>query len=521
MNNTMTFLFLGFMSLVYIVYIILPKKARPYCLLIFSLLFYALYSKFLTFFMLSTILTIYLGGLILNKIDDGEAKKRENLDKEQRKALKKKVKSKKRWVVALVIILNVAILGTLKYFNFFSSLFEGFLSWFNVSAHFPILKIALPLGISYYTLSAIGYIVDVSRGRHRGGNLISVALFISYFPQLFEGPFATYSQLSPQLMAGNGFDANNLYNGLKKILWGFFKKVVIADRLAIVVSAVFTNYSSYSGIIVVLGIVAFTFELYAEFSGLIDVASGISEMFGIKLAKNFEQPFFSTTVSEFWRRWHISLGAWFREYIFYPISMSHGMMNLNKKLYSEKTSFWQVFIPSAIALFVVWFLNGLWHGADIKYVVYGLYYYVLMMLGMALEPLFNLIYKKAGIDKDNKWIRALKIARTFILVNIGLLIFRAASLKEAANIFGSIFTGGSVDLIGLGVIDIYDTVWCFVGVAILLVVDYLNEKKKMPLSENWHTAAKFALLCSLAVLIIVFGAYGEGYIPPDPIYGGF
>ncbi len=520
MNDLMTWLFLAFMSLVYVVYMILPKKARPYCLLVFSLLFYVVYSKFLTFFMLSTILSIWLGGLWLNRIDDGEAKKREGLEKEARKALKKKVKRQKRLVVALIIIFNVAILATLKYFNFFGSLFEGFLSWFNLSVHMPILKIALPLGISYYTLSAIGYIVDVSQGRHRAGNLLSVALFISYFPQLFEGPFATYSTLAPQLMAGEGFNSQNLFSGLSKVLWGFFKKVVIADRLAIVVSAVFSNYASYSGLVVVLGIIAFTFELYAEFSGLIDVASGISEMFSIRLAKNFEQPFFSTTVSEFWRRWHMSLGAWFRQYIFYPVSMSQGMMKINKKL-AKKNSFWQVFVPSALALFVVWLLNGLWHGADIKYIVYGMYYYVLMMLGMALEPLFNLIYKKSGIDKNSKWVTFLKIARTFILVNIGLLIFRAATLKEAANIFTSIFQSGELNLISLGVIDIYDTIWCFIGVAILLVYDYLAEKKKLPNSQNWHTAGKVAFLIAMAVMIIVFGAYGEGYIPPDPIYGGF
>ena len=517
------FLFLAFMSVVYLIYILLPKKARPYCLLISSLVFYAVYSKFMTAFLLATIVTIYLGGVILNKLEGQFQTQKEGLDKEQRKALKEKFKRKKKLAVALIVVFNVAILAVLKYFNFFGSLLEGFLGWFNVSATVPVLKLVLPLGISYYTLSAIGYLVDVYRGKHKGGNFLEVALFISYFPQLFEGPFATFEKLTPQLMAGEGFNPTNFFNGALSVLWGFFKTVVVADRLAIVVSAVFANYSTYNGLVIVIGIVLFTFQLYAEFSGMIDVASGISEMFGIKLAKNFEQPFFSQTVTEFWRRWHISLGTWLREYIFYPISMSKGFMKMNKKLQGKVTSFLQVLIPSSIALFVVWFVNGIWHGAELKYIVYGLYYYVLTMAGMCLEQLRNLIYNKTKINKDHVALKILRIVRTFILVNIGMLIFRASDLGVAINMFDQIFKGGSINLIAENVIDVPDTIMAVLGLILVVGYDVLKECK-IDLREkvtNSHLALKYATLLVFIVVIILFGAYGDGYIAPDPIYGGF
>ena len=521
--SSIIFLFLAFMSVVYFIYILLPRKARPYCLLISSLLFYAVYSKFMTAFLLATILTIYLGGVIINKLDDKFQQQKEGLEKEQRKALKEQFKRKKKLAVALIVTFNVAILGVLKYFNFFGSLFEGFLSWFKVSASVPVLKLVLPLGISYYTLSAIGYLVDVYRGKHRGGNFLEVALFIAYFPQLFEGPFAMFEKLSPQLQAGEGFNADNFFNGVLSVLWGFFKTVVVADRLAIIVGAVFKNYATYNGLVIVIGIVLFTFQLYAEFSGMIDVAKGISEMFGIKLANNFDQPFMSQTVSEFWRRWHISLGAWLREYIFYPISMSKGFMKMNKRLQGKVKPFFQVLIPSLIALFVVWFVNGIWHGAEIKYIVYGLYYYVLTIIGMCIEPLHNLIYSKTKLNKDHICLKILRIIRTFILVNIGMLIFRATNLVEAVNMFAQIFKGGSINLIAKKVIDVQDTVMAVIGLLAVIVYDVLKERKidvKGKLTKS-HLAVKYATLLIFVFVIILFGAYGDGYVAPDPIYGGF
>ena len=462
----------------------------------------------------------------MQKLDDKAMLKIEagNLEKEDRKLLKKKIKNQKKCIAALAIILNLGILCALKYSAFFASTFDGIFSWFNVTTHFPVLKIGMPIGISYYTLTSIGYVVDIVRGKYPAEkNPFKVALFVCYFPHLYEGPFAKYDELAPQLYEGHDFDLDRVYKGILLITWGLFKKIVIADRFAIIVGAVFNDYKSFNGLIVVLSVICFTIQLYAEFSGLIDIASGISEIFGIRLAKNFEQPFFSQSVNEFWRRWHISLGVWFKEYIFYPISMSKGMMKLNKKMHGKVKPFWELFLPACFALFFVWFANGLWHGADWKYVIYGLYYYVLMIISMCIEPFRNKLFEKLKVKNDAKWLKILRITRTLILVNIGMLIFRANSLTSAFEMVKQIFHNGSLNILSIEGIDVQELVMMGIGAIVLLIVDILKENKKDILNElnNSNFFVKYGSLIVICFVIIIFGAYGNGYLPPDPIYGGF
>lgn len=526
MSSLLMILYLLFFTLVFGVYFLVPKKSRYIVLLVFSLAFFAIYSKFMVFFLLSTILTVYFAGLLMNKVDSKTSKiiSETNPGKDEKKILKAKAKKNKKIILICGVIFNLGILGVLKYSGFFASVFEGFLSIFSLKVSLPVLYVTLPLGISYYTLSSLGYMIDVCRGKYKAENdIFKVALFVSYFPHLFEGPFARYDELAPQLYEGHDFDSKRVGSGFLLIVWGFFKKIVIADRLAIVAGEIFSNYSQYNGIVVVIGIIFFTFQLYAEFSGLIDIASGISEMFGIKLTKNFEQPFHSKSIAEFWRRWHISLGAWFREYIFYPITMSKSMLKLNKKLHGKVKPFFELFIPSMIALFAVWFTNGLWHGADWKYIVYGLYYYVLTLMGMCFEPLFNKIYDKYKIDKNSWIVSSLKILRTFILVNIGMLIFRASNLNVAWDMFTQIFKGGSFNFIKDGVIDYQDFIISILSIGVLLTADIMKENKidiREKISQkNYYF--KLAVTLSLILVIVVFGAYAGEYVAPDPIYGGF
>lgn len=537
MDTKIIIFFLLFASVVFGLYFCLPKKHRHWIILIASLVFYAVYSKFMTAFLVVTILSIYLAGLWLNNLEKRCEIAREGKEKDEKKKIKAKYKTKKLLVLWLFIVINLGMLVGLKYFNFFGSVYTGFLSWFNITKTAPILKVALPLGISYYTLSSIGYMIDVERGKYKGEtNFVKVALFVSYFPSLLEGPFATYDHLGPQLYEGHEFDLKRVSKGLMLICWGFFKLIVVANRFSIIVSEVFNNYANYNGIIVLLGVLCYTIKLYADFSGAIDVARGVSEMFGIELAPNFRQPFFSQTVNEFWRRWHISLGAWFKEYVFYSISMSKGMTKLNKKLHGKVNTFFEMFIPSAIALLAVWVANGLWHGSAIgahamestvKYIVYGLYWYAIMLFGMCIEPLFNLIYSKGKIKKDNKWLVCARVIRTFIIVNIGFMMFKSKTLTDFGGMFAQIFKGGSFDIIvdkfavGGG-IDVYDLVWCFIGLLPIITVDVLLEKG-IDVRERLVSkpGLAFSVILLLFSLILVFGAYGDGYIPPDPEYGGF
>ena len=526
MTPLLMILYLAFFTVVFGVYFIVPKKYRYIVLLVFSLLFFAIYSKFMVVFILLTIATVYFAGFGMNKMDEKTKKiiEEQKPEKEQKKILKAKAKKKKKAILICSIIFNLGILVALKYSGFIGSIFEGFFSWFSLKISFPVLAIALPIGISYYTLSALGYLIDVCRGKYSAEtNPLKVALFISYFPQLFEGPFAKFDELTPQLVEGHSFDAKRAGSGLMLIAWGFLKKIVIADRLAIVVGEVFKNYAQYNGVIVVLGIIFFTFQLYAEFSGLIDIAMGISEMFGIKLQKNFEQPFHSQSIAEFWRRWHISLGAWFREYIFYPVTMSKGMLKLNKKLHGKVKPFFELFIPSVIALFAVWATNGLWHGAAWKYIIYGLYYYMLTLIGMCFEPLFNKIYDKCKIDKNAVWVKCLKIFRTFVLVNIGMLLFRANTLADSWGMLCQVFQSGSFKIVVQGIIDWPDFILSFICIAVLVTIDILKEHK-IDLREKINQKGfyfKLFILILIIVTIVIFGAYAGEYVPPDPIYGGF
>ena len=525
-------LFVVFGSVIFGLYFCLPKKHRHWVLLVFSVVLYAIYSKFMTIFVAVTAVSIYLAGLWMNKLEDRCTAEREGKEKEEKKAIKAKYKTKKLLVLWFFVLLNLAIMVSLKYFGFIGSIYSGILSWFNVTKEVPILKIGLPLGLSYYTLSSIGYMIDVERGKYRGEtNFFKVALFVCYFPQMLEGPFANYDKLGPQLHEGHDFDLKRVAKGLLLMGWGFVKIVVIANRFAIISDAIFKGYSGFGGLAVLFGALAYVVKLYAEFSGCIDVARGVSEMFGINLAKNFEQPFFSQSVNEFWRRWHISLGAWFREYVFYSITMSKGMTNLNKKLHGKVKPFFEMFIPSVIALFVVWVLNGLWHGdamgtgaseRTLKYLVYGMYWYVIMVFGMCIEPLFNLIYKKSGINKDNKVLKCLRVFRTFVLVVVGFMLFKASTLQDFGGMFAQLFKGGPNELVGAGVIDVADLVWCFIGLAAIVVVDVLLELK-IDIREKLASkeGVPFAMILVMFVVILVFGAYGAGYVPPDPEYGAF
>ena len=530
MDYIITVMFFAFMSIVLAVYYCVPKKHRYLVLLIFSFVFYAVYSKFLTIFLCFTILSLYFAGLLMNRLDDGFIKKKEGLDKDAKKALKNKIKKQKSFITAFTVCLNILILAALKYSGMFADLFEGVLSWFNVSKKIPVLKLGLPLGISYYTLSGIGYLINVKR---KGGNdyraetnFGKFALFMMYFPQMLEGPFAFYDELAPQLYEGHDWDKNRCTKGLLTACYGLILKFVVADRLAIIASEVFKNYSVYGGGIIALGILAFTLQLYAEFSGIIDFVSGISQLFGITLAKNFEQPFFSKDVNEFWRRWHISLGRWFKEFVFYPIAMSKPMMKLNKKIHGKVNKFFETFIPSSVALFFVWFLNGMWHGASVKYIVYGLYYYAIMMIGMLIKPLFDRIFAKANLSqkpKAQKTLDVLRVIRTFIIVNIGMLLFRAKNLHVFGEMFLGLFKGGAL-LLSPGVIDIYDGILCILGVLFMIMADVVKEYRLIDFG-NWlamrNLAIRSASFISIFAFVLIFGAYGQGYVPVDPIYGGF
>ncbi|MBS1363484.1 MAG: MBOAT family protein [Bacilli bacterium] len=503
-----------FATIVYLFYMIFFKKYRYIVLIVGSLILLFVASKFMGFFVILSSLIVYVFALIISNRTEKTNQKKDFLEKEEFKKLKQETKKVNKCYLSIGLILNLGLLIGLKYVNFFDSFLNNVFGFLQLELEIPYLNILLPIGISYYTLSNTGYLIDVYRSKYQASkNYLDVLLFTSYFPCLLEGPISHYDYVLPQLKEGHSFRFDNFKRGVLCILVGLFKKIVIADRLSILVVACFDK--ELTGPILILGIIGFTFQLYAEFSGIIDMVRGISKMYGIEIEKNFEQPFFSSSVGEFWRRWHISLGTWFKEYVFYPLSMSKFLNFLCKKLKGKVPKFWETFIPSCIVLFVVWSLTGLWHGASWKYLGYGLYYYFIMML----ETVFSFLFKKK--KTSHVFIRFLKIIKTFILVNIGMLIFRCNRLTDVGMYIMRIFQPNSQSF--NEVFAIHELIISILALTILLIFEYLQTKKiviqdylfKMPIF------ARYSAYLILIFSIIIFGAYGLGYLPPDPIYGGF
>ena len=324
--------------------------------------------------------------------------------------------SRKRLIVFYSnIVLNLSILGVFKYFNFFVQSFSALLATFGLNAYYPTINIILPVGISFYTFQAIGYSIDVYKRQILPcRSLLVFAAFISFFPQLVAGPIESASHLLPQLQRTRQFHYDEAVTGCRMILWGLFKKMAVADNCATTVDMVWGDYTHFSSVMLIVASVLFTIQLYCDFSGYSDIAIGSAKLFGIELIQNFKTPYFSTSIPEFWRRWHISLMNWFRTYIYIPLGGSR---------YGKYTTIRNVFIVFAI--------SGLWHGANYTFIVWGLYHAFLSLPYI----LFGIKTKRATepLNVPNRQLPAMLL--TFLLVNIGMIIFRAPDIQSAIGYF--------------------------------------------------------------------------------------
>lgn len=513
-----------FLGAVFICYTALPKKFKWTVLLISSYIFYWINSKRLIVFLFLSTVAVYFAGIFLNRINDTAALAKKGLEKEEKKQVKSLVNWQKRAVVALAVGFIFTILLVLKYSAFFAHSLNsafGFL-------HLKELKFMLPLGISYYTLQAAGYIIDVYRGKYRASeNFGKVALFLSFFPQIVEGPIGRFDLLADPLYEGHSFDYDRLCKGVQLILWGLFKKTVIADRVNIFVSEVFGSYKYYSGSIILLGGLLYTLQIYAEFSGCMDIVTGSAEIFGVPLSKNFERPFFSKSVNEFWRRWHITLGAWLRDYVFYSVSLSRPFMKLSKFAKKHFNEFLGSLVPASFALFFTWLGIGFWHGAGWKYIAYGLYYYAIMTVGMYLEPLFAKLFSALKIKRDSKPLYVFRVVRTVILVVGGMTLFRADTVGVWVGMLKCVFTsfgaGGFLKTVLTLGMDKQDFLIVAVGAAVMLIISILQEKgiRVRDSLARQKLPVRWCAYAALVMAVVIFGAYGPGYDAVDFIYGQF
>lgn len=397
---------------------------------------------------------------------------------------------------------NIGVLAIFKYYNFFIGNFNQLFELAAIPQKLPLLGILLPIGLSFHTFQAMSYTFEVYRGNQKAERHFGIyALYVMFYPQLVAGPIERPQNVLHQFYEKHEFDWTNVEEGLKKMLWGFFKKVVIADRLAVVVDAVYNNSHQQSGPEFVVAALFFTFQIYCDFSGYSDIALGSAQVMGFKLMTNFNKPYFSKSVQEFWRKWHISLSSWFRDYLY---------VNLGGKTASKLITYRNVFI--------VFMVSGFWHGANWTFIVWGALHGVLITLGQATKDARIKMAQTICLSKFPKLQDGLMVLRTFVLITLSWILFRAVSLNEAFYIFKTIPTGwgkASVSLI-LKSLGGGDTVYGLFNVLIgALLICFLmfsesiskNENypldifKKSPLLVRW-SAYTFLIVC-----ICLIGVY--------------
>ena len=512
-----------------LIYNIVPKKQRGIVLLLASYIFFFSISGKLIIYLLATTLLIYISGLVIQKIKIKMRNSTKELNKEEKKQVVAIYQKKQMIVVATTILLLLASIVAIKYSSFIKTNINNLLNIWNLGLNFKIHIIAIPIGISFYTLQAISYIVDVYKEKIEADkNLGRLALFISFFPQIMEGPICRYSDTATKLWEGERTSYIGLTFGIQRLLFGLMKKLVIADRIDPFVSTIFTEYSELGGSIIVAGMVLYTLQLYMDFSGVMDIVIGVAQIFNVKLPENFRQPFFSKSISEFWTRWHITLGTWLKDYVYFPISMSKMSKKKTTQLRKKVGKYYGPLITSSFALAAVWLCNGIWHGSAWNYIFFGIYHFVLIMIGRITTPLTKKIVKKMRISEENNFYRLIQIIRTTILVFFGELIFRANGLLAGFNMIKIIFTNFRIHSLVDGTIykfelDKQDFIIISIVTFIVFVTSILKEKgiNIRELISKKNIAIRWSAYISLLLIIIIFGAYGIGYKPVDPMYAQF
>ena len=363
-----------------------------------------------------------------------------------------------KWWAGLNIVVNLLVLGVFKYFNFFADSFQTVMAGIGMTIDAPTLHVILPVGISFYTFQALSYTIDVYRQQLPATrDVVAFFAFISFFPQLVAGPIERAANLLPQFQNHRSFDYTKAVDGLRQMLWGFFKKLVVADNCAVAVNNIWESYTDQSGLALWIAAFLFTFQIYCDFSGYSDIAIGCARLFGINLRRNFDVPYFSRNIQEFWHRWHISLMTWFRDYVYFPLGGS-------------RCGKWM----TVRNILIVFFLSGLWHGANWTFVLWGLYH------GMLLSLLFIIGSgaKYKDIVADGRRLPSLKeggqMIVTFIMVFIGWIIFRAENISQLAGIGSKLFS--SDDFFNLYGSGLRADIFVFIG--FMLIVEWLQRTKQ-------------------------------------------
>lgn len=473
-----------------------------------------------------TAVIVYITSLLMEGVYYKYEKAREGIDLKPKEQVAFLAKYKKKAKIFLWLSL-ILILGLWIYIKF--GKFIGMPTVNSFSLMFSGKGIIVPLGISYYTLSAVGYLADVYwRKTKPVHNFLDLLVVMTYFPHIIQGPISKYDKLLKQISNIPKFDYDRVCFGLQRMLWGYIKKMVIADRLIVYTSAVFGNLDNFAGIEVLLAILFSGMQLYADFSGCMDIVIGASQVIGIQLEENFRQPFFSKTASEFWTRWHMTLSAWTKAYIYLPIAMSPRFMKLVKALRKKKLKWLSAFINSFVPLISVWIFTGLWHGTGTDYLMWGLYWCAMMTISNETSFIMKKIGNILHIDETKYYFRYWQYIRTYVIFVIGKCFTAAGGIAGFVTIFRRMFAehrlwvllDQSIFKHGLDRRDFYIAV---VGIIVILLVDLAHEKgakireaiAAVPLPVRW------SIYIAAIVVVSVLSIYGPGFDASGFAYGEY
>ena len=440
--------FLIFLPIVFVLYFVLPKKVRHYELLLASYFFYMFWNWQLVFLILGVTLVSYLSGLFIPKIN------------------------RKAYRILLLVVTLVTSLGILvffKYFDFMANSVVGIINMFNGSAKWDSLNLILPIGISFYTFQTLSYVIDVFKGKIEPEKDFSYyALYVSFFPQLVAGPIERPENLLPQLKNQDGVNADNLAEGCRLMLIGFIKKIVIADMIGIFVNNIFSNIADANGLVILVGTLLFSMQILCDFAGYSDIAKGVAKCFNIDLMKNFDHPYRSTSVKEFWGRWHISLSSWLRDYVYFPLGGSR--VNMGRWVFN---------------IFLVFLISGLWHGANYTFLIWGMMHFVLRVGERLIDRYIIKKTNKQDSFYSNKVLSKLRMVLTFILVSLTWIAFRSNNVTDMLNAYRLLFTGWNFSGAYFEVFSRYIPINVFniliIAFAVILfnLIDYLPSLNKI------------------------------------------
>lgn len=488
--------FIIFLIVLAFLYYLLPGKWQWVILLCGSLCFYTLVGTPYTLaYVLVSTLSAYASTYLMDK----------------------NPQNKKLYLVCAIII-NMGMLIVLKYV--------------------PSIKLIAALGISFYTLQMVGYIVDVYWGMTtRQTNILKVLLFNIYFPQMISGPISRHGEVENNIFGLHKYNSENIRKGSIRILFGIFKKLMISEHLSPLTDYLFNNYVNYGGLYIWIGTGLYVLQLYADFSGCMDIVLGASTILGIELPENFNVPFSAVTIQELWQRWHITLGTWLKNYIMFPLLRSKLFNNLTvsiKEKFGKKAA---KQIPTFIAMFVLWVCMGIWHGCGFNYIGEGLWFWLIIVLGQIFDKKLKRINDALRIDAKSSKMIAFRRLRTGFIFAIGMLFFKAATLTDAFKMLASGFNVwnilSSVKSFYGSLILLEETVgansivWPMVAVIIGLIFICYSSKKQLvnknliDLLLTMDFKRRILFIWAMVMLIIILGAYGPGYSASEFIYGGF